>query len=199
MLRMIGFRIFLLVIAGAWVPAMAADLVIYDNASENGFDPNCSFAAAPNFAETTIVHSAPNAISFAPAQNGAVSWCAAGLLSTTNYSGITFWVNGGASGGQDLELVFGSGGIVAAQASLATLLGHAIAPNTWVQVAASFDNAPMAFNGNFDQISIQSNTAGAQPTVYFDDVTLVGRVSAARTGFSRADLKAACCHRPRAE
>jgi hypothetical protein len=193
MTRIAGFTFLFLVTSVAWVPAMAADLVIYDNASENGFDQNCSFNAAPNFADTTVVHSAPNAISFAAAQFGAVSWCTPGSLSTTNYSGITLWVNGGPSGGQDLQLVFGLSGNInpVASASLATLLGHSIAPNSWVQVTASFDNGPMALNGNFDQISIQDNSGNAvgspQPTVYFDDVTLVGRVNGSdeifRNGF----------------
>jgi hypothetical protein len=177
MMRIVRFIFLWLVLAIAWFPALAADLVIYDNASENGFNQNCSFKAAPNFADTTLVHSAPNAISFSTTNFGAVSWCTPSVLSTTNYSGITFWVNGGASGGQNLQLFISNNSNGVASASLATLLGHAIAANTWVQVTASFDNAPMAFNGNFDQISIQSNTVVAQPTVYFDDVTLVGRVN----------------------
>jgi hypothetical protein len=198
MLRMIGFGIFLLVMA---VPVMAADLVIYDDASQNGFNQNCSFNAATNFAETTFVHSGIDGISFSATNFGAVSWCtpASVPLSTTNYSGITFWVNGGASSGQDLQLVFGLAGNPSpvASASVDTLLGHAIAANTWAQVTASFDNAPMLYNGNFDQISIQSNTAGAQPTVYFDDVRLIGRASGTdwifKSGFEGSVLPPPAC------
>jgi hypothetical protein len=201
MLRMIGFHLFLFVLAVGSAPAMAADLVIYDNASENGFDQTCSFNATPNFAETTVVHSAPNAISFDAALFGAVSWCAPGSLSTTNYSGITFWANGGPSGGQNLQLVIGNGGNVVASTSLDSLLGHTIAPNAWVQVTASFDNAPMALNSTFDQISIQDNSGNTavnpQPTVYFDDVSLIGRASGTdwifKSGFEGSVLPPPAC------
>lgn len=166
----------------ARIPALAADLVVYDDASQNGFNPNCSFNAAPDFAETSVVHGGNFAISYDAAQYGAVSWCAPNSLSTSNYSGITFWVNGGVSGGQDLQLVFGFMGVPVAQTSLANLLGQAIAANTWVQATASFDSAPMQYSGSFNQISIQDESGNAagnpQPTVYFDDVSLIGRVSA---------------------
>jgi hypothetical protein len=188
MLRFVRFGWLLLVIAIAWVPAWAGDLVIYDDSSENGFDPGCSFngvAADFDFANTLPVHTGTHSIRLTPEDFDAVSWCTPGEgvppLATTNYSGISLWVNGGASGGQNLQLIIGLAGNAVASASIDTLLGHAIAANTWVQVTASFDNAPTAFNGNFDQISIQDNSGNApgspQPTVYFDDVSLVGRVS----------------------
>lgn len=165
------------------IPAWAADLVVYDDASRNGFNPDCSFNAAPDFSETTVVHGGSVAISYAAAGYGALSWCAPGSLATSDYSGITFWVNGGASGGQNLRLVFGLSSNVVASALLADLLGHPIAANTWVQVTASLDSAPMQYSGSFDQISIQDYSGNAvgnpQPTVYFDDVSLIGRVSAA--------------------
>ncbi|MDR3388549.1 MAG: hypothetical protein P4L92_15995 [Rudaea sp.] len=180
--RAIRFGLLPLILASIWVHAWAGDLVIYDDASENGFNQGCSFDATPNFAETAVVHSGTFGISFAPAQFGAVSWCAPMSLSTTDYSGITFWVNGGASGGQDLQLVIGLAGAPVASASLASLLGQAIPANSWVPLTASFDNAPTQYSGNFDQISIQDNSGNAagspQPTVYFDDASLIGRVSA---------------------
>lgn len=175
--------VFVLIFFFVGIPASAADLVVYDDASRNGFNPACSFNAVPDFAETTVVHSGSAAISFDAAQFGAVSWCAPSSLAATDYSGITFWVNGGPSGGQNLQLVFGLSSTIVAQASLADLLGHAIAANTWAQVTASFDSAPMQFSGSFNQISIQdysgNDPANPQPTVYFDDVSLIGRVSVA--------------------
>ena len=179
--RLIRFAAATLCIAA--LPAVAADLVIYDDASENGFNPACSFNAAPDFAESTTTHNgSSDAISFDAAQYGAVSWCAPGSLSTTSYSAITFWVNGGASGGQNLELVVGLTGTVVAEASLDTLLGASIPAGAWAQVTASFDGGPLQYSGNFDQISIQDNSgnlpASPQPTVYFDDASLTARVAA---------------------
>ncbi len=197
MLRMIGFRIFLFAVAAISGPAFAADLVVYDDASENGFNQNCSFGAAPNFAETTFVHTGIHGISFSAPNFAAVSWCTPGNLSTTNYNGITFWVNGGVSGGQDLHLVIGLLGTPVVDVPLVALLGHPIAVNTWAQVTASFDNAPTQFNGAFDQISLQSNNMSAQPTVYFDDVSLIGRASGAdwifKSGFEGSVLPPPAC------
>ncbi len=171
-----------LVCACCALPATAADLVIYDDTSENGFDPNCSFDAAPDFAETAVVHGGSRGIRFDAAQYGAVSWCTPGSLSTTSYRALTFWVNGGAAGGQDLTLVLGLAGNPVASASLVALLGQPIPTGTWVPVTASFDTMPMQYSGNFDQISIQDNSGNLpgnqQPAVYFDDVTLTGRTNA---------------------
>src|SRR5262249_48072396 len=139
------------------------------------------FTVTPDFAETTVVHSPAFGISFAPSQFGAVSWCTPGTLSTTDYSGITFWVNGGTGGGQNLELVIGLNGSSFAQAPLTTLLGAQTPVNSWVPLTPSCDSGPMQFSGNFDQISIQDNSGNdsgtPQPTVYFDDASLVARVS----------------------
>jgi hypothetical protein len=179
MLRGVAFvALFSLLLASA---RAAGDVVIYDDASKNGFDQNCSFFVTPNFANTSPVHSGAHSISFAPSQYGAVSWCTPAVESTTTYSGLSFWVNGGATGNQNLEVVFGSQGAVMAQASIDALLGHPIAANAWAQVTASLDAAALLYSGNFDQISIQDNSGNLvgspQPTVYFDDVVLLGRVS----------------------
>ena len=161
----------------ACITATAADIVVYDDASHAGYDQDCSFngvAADFDFANADPVHSGSASIRFTPEAFDAVSWCTP-LTSTVDVAGISFWVNGGASGGQDLELAFALLGGAQAQASLATLYGAPLPADTWVQINASFDAAPMQYAGNFDQFWILSNTGTVQPDVYIDDVSLLGR------------------------
>jgi hypothetical protein len=177
MLRAFGFGIFLLVIAAPWVPAMATDLVIYDNASENGFNDGCSFGGVPadfNFANAAPVHSGNASIRFTPYMFNAVSWCTPVAYSaTTDFSGISFWVNLSTAGeGASIDLVLGNGGSVVGSASLNTLHGSAVSANTWVQIQATFSSS-LAYGGTFDQISLQDESGAVQTNVYFDDVTLL--------------------------
>ncbi|MGA9334425.1 MAG: cellulase family glycosylhydrolase [Rudaea sp.] len=174
------------IVPAAWLAlaccahAIASDLVVYDDASKNGFDQNCSFNDAGgdfNFANTNPVHSGTDSIRLTPENYNAVSWCTPVTLATTTYSGISFWVNGGASGGEDLDVAVALTGTRVAHASLATLYGQALPANTWVHITASFDAAPTQYSGSFDQFWVGSNTDGVQPDVYVDDVSLIGRVS----------------------
>jgi len=157
----------------------ASDTIVYDDASENGYNGACSFGGVPSdfdFASTTTVHSGTNAIRFTPDAFNAVSWCTPATYSaSTDFSGIRLWVNlNSSTAGQNIDLVLGLAGNVQASASLEALHGGPIAAGQWVQVQTQFSAAPMAFTGTFDQISLQAETNPTQPSVYFDDVTLLG-------------------------
>lgn len=165
---------------GAGASVSAANLIVYDDATRNGFDQNCSFngvAADFDFANTSPVHAGSDSVRFTPEGFNAVSWCTPGVLSTATYAGLTLWVNGGTSGGQDLELAIALSGAQVAHASLANLYGQVLPANTWVRIDASFDAAPMQYAGSIDQFWILSNTSAAQPNVYLDDVAFVGRTA----------------------
>jgi hypothetical protein len=174
---------FALIIALSAPIAAAANLVIYDEQSENGFNDGCSFGGIPSdfdFANATTVHSAPNSIRFTPDDFNAVSWCAPATYSaTTDYGGIDFWVNGGTTGGQNVDLVLGLGANAAVVfASLTSLNGNNPIPaGAWVNIHASFA-ADLAYNGQFDRISFQDESGIVQADIYFDDVSLVPASSA---------------------
>lgn len=168
-------------------PLCFADTVIYDDASRNGFDQACSFNGGGgdfDFANVAPVRAGNASIRFTPETFDAVSWCAPATLATSAYSGISLWVNGGATGGQDIELAFALAGAQVAHAALATLHGGALPANTWVHITASFDAAPMAYSGTFDQLWLMSNTGVTQPDVYLDDVGLTARASGADRVFA---------------
>jgi endoglucanase len=183
---------------------LRADTVVFDDASENAFDQNCSFGGVPSdfdFANTAPVHSGTASIRFTPDSNNAVSWCApAAYSATTDYSGITFWVYLGSSAqGANVDLVLGYLGTSEASASLETLYGGVIPAGTWVELQTTFANAPMNYGALFDQISLFDETGIANDVVfssgfetaapsanlYFDDVVLQ---SAAATQFRGTNI-----------
>jgi len=173
-------------------PAFAADFVIYDDATQNGFDQNCSYLGVPadfDFANAAPLHSGNLSIRFTPDQYDAVSWCTpAPYSATADYSGISFWVNvGGSSQGANIVLALDNGGAQVAFQSLQTLYGAALPANTWVQIQTVSAAAPLAYGGTFDQIALQDvsgvpasdivfrsgfDASTASIEVYFDDVVL---------------------------
>ena len=163
-------------------PAIAsADVVVYDDQSKNGFNQGCSFGGVPAdffFAATAPVHSGTRSIRFTPDNFNAVSWCTPATYSaTSDYVGIDLWVNGGAGGGQNADIVLGLAGNPVASASLATLNGGALPANSWVHIQATFASA-LGYGAQFDQISLQDESGVTQANMYFDDVTLVAAGSA---------------------
>jgi endoglucanase len=177
-------RIFVALLV-AWAALIAttarADLIIYADASQNGFNQGCSFggnAGDFDFANASPVHSGSASIRFTPDTYNAVSWCAPATYSaTTDYAGISFWVylNNSAQGA-NIDLVLNLGSSYFPQ-SLQSLHGSAIPAGTWVEIQTTFATGPLNYAGNFDKISLQDETGTLQADVYFDDVALQSPVN----------------------
>src|SRR4051812_45613519 len=107
--RFLGsFALFVLLATAAG----AADIVVYDDSTQAGFDQTCSFGGTASdfdFANSAPTHTgSPHSIRFTPEQYDAVSWCkTSGLVSaTTDFPSITFWVYLTSSAqGANLDLV----------------------------------------------------------------------------------------------
>jgi hypothetical protein len=62
-----------------------------------------------------------------------------------------------------------------AQANLnGFIAGGAPGAGTWREVTVPITQPPLSYSGTYDRFDIQSNAAGAQTTVYFDDIALQG-------------------------
>lgn len=162
----------------AMASTSAANLIVYDDQSENGFNDGCSFGGVGsdfNVANTVPVHSGTHSIRFTPDNFNAVSWCAPATYSAaTDFTGIDFWVNGGTTGGQNVDVVLSLGASIVKFASLTSLNGgNAIAPGTWTHIQATFTAGVLAYSGQFDKISLQDESGVVQANMYFDDVSLV--------------------------
>jgi len=159
------------------VPARA-DLLVYDDALRNGFE-DWSYGGGSDFANASPVHAGTRSIRLTGDNYNAVSFHHAGALSFAQYAGLHFWIHGGGAGNQSLTLFLQNGATSSSGIALgAYIAGGAPAANAWREVSVPIATVPaFAALGQFDRIDIQSNAAGTQPAVYFDDVVLTGTVA----------------------
>lgn len=166
----------LLAACAAPCAAQAQSLTVYDDALQNGFG-DWSYGGGSNFANTTPVHGGSKSISLAGNAFNAVSFThETGQLTTATYPALHFWIHGGTTGGQALTLLLQKDCDVAcvqvAQGNLNSfIIGGSPGANAWREVFVPITQAPLSYSGDYDRFDIQSNAAGTQPTVYFDDIT----------------------------
>ncbi len=145
----------LLLVVGVTFQAKAQNLIVYDDAVENSWN-NWSYYVTLDFGSTAVVHSGSSAIAVSlntGTAYGALSFEHAdinGEFNTSAYSSLTFWINGGPTGGQQLqvyaELDTGAMPVV----TMPTL-----AANTWQQITLSLSSLGVANQPNFHRFSIQ--------------------------------------------
>ena len=92
---------------------------------------------------------------------------------STAYSGINFWINGGASGGQRLQVY----GLlhVGANANVGQGIYYSLGTlqtNVWQQFTVPLSAIGVANKSNFTGFVIQSSIGAVQPTYYLDDIQL---------------------------
>ncbi|MFZ6028613.1 MAG: glycoside hydrolase family 44 protein, partial [Chloroflexota bacterium] len=146
-------------------PASGApsDVVIYDDALAAGWE-NWSWNTTADFANSAPVYAGSSSIAatYTGAWAGFYLNNAAGI-STAGYTTLRFWIHGGGSGGQRLNvtLMDGSGNTFAVTA----------AANTWTRV-----DVPLSELGNpatLTKLVWQDTSGGAQPAFYIDQVALI--------------------------
>src|SRR5690242_3438597 len=85
--------------------ALAQNLVIYDEALQNGFVGDYSYGGGYDFASTAEAHGGTHSVAFAGNDFNAVSFTNPGQsFALSQYSVLHFWIHGGTAGGQELEL-----------------------------------------------------------------------------------------------
>ncbi|MDZ4814335.1 MAG: cellulase family glycosylhydrolase [Pseudomonadota bacterium] len=167
-----------LMLFGFAFTATAQDVVVYDDALQNGFVDGYSYGGGTDLLHTTTTHNAsPFAIAFTGNDPNAVAFPHETVdFNSSQYVGVRFYVHGGINGGQQLriQLYNNLGGVPVANVELDSFIsGGAIAANEWRLVDVRFANAPLAFSGTFDRLDLQSDAPGMQPTLYIDDVALI--------------------------
>lgn len=177
--------------------AQAADLVVYDEALQNGFQ-DFSYGGGSTFGSTDQAHTGSVSIRFVGGGGidafNAVSFYTDPDLMTTTYPIVRFWVHGGATGGQQLYFFLQHNGLIVAQAELDPYIAEgSIAAGTWREVVVPLTTGAMNYSGAFDRIDIQSDSENAQTALYIDDVVLSQSTappvdSIFRNGFESAGL-----------
>jgi alpha-L-arabinofuranosidase len=155
---------------GRWLPALAyflsvwrlsaqASLPVYTDHLVNGFQ-DWSWAAH-NLANAAPVHSGTNSISVT--SSGGISFHQTDF-NTAIYSNLTFWANGGTSGGQVLQVYASLDTNDQPATTLATLPGN----NVWQEFTVPLTTLNAANKTNLARITIMSGGSG----YYLDDIQL---------------------------
>jgi hypothetical protein len=92
-------------------------------------------------------------------------------LADTNYASISFWLNGGADGEQQLQMY----GLLGADGEGQSARYPLDTPqaNTWTQYTVQLSALGVANVTNFSGFVIQDDAGTAEPTFYLDDIELV--------------------------
>ena len=139
-------------------------LLIYTDHLVNGFQ-DWSWAAR-DLSNSSPVHSGSNSISVSASVWQALSFWHQDLDATT-YSNLTFWANGGAGGGQKLQLYIQYGTNSGSTVQLAGLPA-----NSWQRFQVSLAQLGVATATNLNRINLQLTSAGSSGTFYIDDIQL---------------------------
>jgi hypothetical protein len=158
-----------------WLPVSAraqTNMLIYSNALQNGW-ANWSWGSTINFACTSPAPpSGTDSISVTSGSDAALYLNVSGVteINSSTFTNLTFWLNGGLSGGQVLT--------VAATLNSAgqgeTVAVGPLAPNTWQQFTVSLASLGVADETDLDGFWFQNNTGSSIPIYYVADIVLVG-------------------------
>ncbi|MGA2174932.1 MAG: glycoside hydrolase family 44 protein [Verrucomicrobiota bacterium] len=155
-------------LAGMAVPEARAQSneTVYANSLQNGW-ANWSWASNYLSCTNPVLAGFSNSISVSCASYTAL-YVEHSDFDSTLFTNLTFWLNGGPSGGQVLTVTGTLGG---ASQSLYPL--PALAANTWQQFTVSLAALGVANEPNLDGFWIYNNTGNTIPTFYVDDMVLV--------------------------
>jgi hypothetical protein len=147
--------------------AARADQNIYTDSLQNGW-ANWSWATV-NLANPSPVHSGTDSISVTANAYAALYLHASAAFDPSGYTNLVFWINGGPSGGQLLQVQATlNGSSVNSGIQLA-----ALGKNSWQQINAPMASLMPAGQNQIDGFWIQDTTGKTnQPTFYVDDTTL---------------------------
>jgi hypothetical protein len=141
-----------------------ADTSIYSDELDNGWN-NWSWATT-NFSSTTVVHSGKYSISATMAAWQAV-YFEHSAVKASPYGAISFWINGGTSGGQRLRLIAEVNGSGAGSFAIPPLTA-----GSWTHYAVPLAALGAANTSGLTGFLIQDGAGDGEPTFYIDDVSL---------------------------
>jgi hypothetical protein len=161
----------LAVIFFALISALSfADQSIYTDQLNNGWQ-NWSWASV-NLSSTTLVHSGKDSIAVTGTGGYQALYLACPDQSSQSYQAISFWINGGSKGGQQLS--------VKSILSYSSGVAYNLPPlkaNVWIQVFVPMYGVGAGSVDNLDGIWIQDRSGAAQPTYYVDDISLTAKAN----------------------
>jgi hypothetical protein len=149
------------------LPAVAdaqTDQSVYTDALANGWQ-NWSWATV-NLANTTPVQSGTDSIGVSAGPYQAL-YLHHDPFDSTLYTSLNFWINGGASGGQLLQVQATLNGAAQTVVTLPLL-----AANTWTQISIPLSSLGVQTQPNLDGFWIQDRSGATQPTFFVDAIAI---------------------------
>ena len=144
------------------------DQLVYSEMLNNGW-ANWGYGSTLDFNNSTPVHSGNYSIS-ATMPAWSRIWFIHDPIDTTLYTNFTFWVNGGPSGGQYLQVAASTNGVDGTWINIGPLQ-----TNAWQQVTISLAALGVANQTNLNYLWINNWSGTAQPVFYLDDVSLTAK------------------------
>jgi hypothetical protein len=145
-------------------PPPVNGMALYQDSLANGWN-NWSWATV-NLASTATVHTGTSAIAVTAAAFQAL-YLQHNPLPTDTYQSLSFWINGGATGGQRLNVI----GLLNGVAQPAVSIGP-LSAGAWQQMVIPLSQLGVAKAADLTGVWLQDNTGTTQPTFYVDDISL---------------------------
>jgi hypothetical protein len=160
-------RPFFLVLAAATLFGLSskADQSVYTDSLQNSWQ-NWSWATV-NLAATSPVHAGADSISVS-SSNWQALYLHHGAFDGSGYTNLVFWVHGGSSGGQSVQVQATRAGAAQSPVVLSPLPA-----NAWRRETVSLAALGVASATDLDGFWLQARDSGATPTFYVDDISLV--------------------------
>jgi alpha-N-arabinofuranosidase len=147
-----------------------SSLPIYTDSLLNGFQD--WGWAAHDYANTSPVHSGTHSVAVTIDSPWAGLQIYHPDLNSSSYGSIRFWLNGGATGGQKVQ-VYGLAHVgTNDNAAQKSFVLSALPKNSWQQVSVPLTSLGVAGKTNFTGFVIQDALGKTQPTFYLDDIEL---------------------------
>ncbi len=146
--------------------AQTADTV-YTDALVNGWT-NYSWATV-NFSNTSPVQAGSDSISVSAGPYQAL-YLHQTAFNSSLYGNLVFWINGGSSGGQLLQVQATLNGNAQTVVTL-----PALAANSWQEVSIPLSSLGVANQPDMDGFWIQDRSGATQPTFYVDTITITAQ------------------------
>lgn len=144
------------------------DLTIYDDNLAPGWQ-SWSWATV-DFANTTLAQSAPNSIAVDAGVWGSLYLAYQGEpLNTSSYNTLTFWANGGPSGGQRVTI---SAAVNFNGDGLPSYTIDALPANTWRKYEIPLAALGVQGQSNITNFGFMNTSGATAPTFYIDEIKL---------------------------
>jgi hypothetical protein len=164
MLKLLSYPLGVVLLLSA-LPAHATDdMLIYSDRFNNGWGDNWSWM--PRYPTNNPVYSGSNSMACVPSSSWQAWWLKSGTsVDTTIYTNVSFWLNGGTSGGQTVE--------INGELNGSELPGIWVtAPtNVWRQFTVSL--AELGLNDQTNLTGLQIGNGNSTQPFFIDDLRMV--------------------------